>query len=459
MSDPSETHEPVSDPTLPAPETKQGSESDKQEPLGVLAEFNTPAELVAAAEVMREDGFTKLEAFSPFPVHGIDEALRIKPSPLPWMTLAAGLTGGVVALGFQWWTNTVDYPYLISGKPMFSLPANIPVTFEVIILLAAFATFFGMLMLNGLPKLSNPLLRNERFRRATDDGFFLWLDAGDQQFSDSAPAHIKGRTSAIHVETLEKTVTSSKIPRGFALAATVLASFAVLPPLMIAKARATTSDQPRIHNFFNMDFQPKLKAQNTSTLFADGRAMRPRVAGTVPRGTVVDDPRFLYGIEPHAKETQTVQVSLSQQDDGRDQGSETSDTAEPPLPNYVEKAPVEVDLPLMERGQVQFNIHCAVCHGKSGYGNGLVSQRALELQQGTWVPPTSLHSPHLLEQPDGQIFNSITNGVRKMPSYGHQIPPEDRWAIVAYIRALQRSQNAEIDDVPEDYRNTLREFN
>ena len=129
------------------------------------------------------------------------------------------------------------------------------------------------------------------------------------------------------------------------------------------------------------------------------------------------------------------------------------------MPKYVAKIPIEVTDELMRRGRTQFNIHCAVCHGKAGYGNGLASQRALELEQGTWVPPTNLHADYLLEQPDGQLFNSITNGVRKMPAYGHQIPPEDRWAIVAYLRALQRSQNTSLDDVPENYRQTLREFN
>ena len=125
----------------------------------------------------------------------------------------------------------------------------------------------------------------------------------------------------------------------------------------------------------------------------------------------------------------------------------------------MKTVPVPVDEEMLSRGRTQFNIHCSACHGKAGYGNGLVSQRAIELEQGTWVPPTSLHSPHLLDQPDGQIFNSITNGVRKMSAYGHQVPPEDRWAIIAYIRALQRSQNASLEDVPEDYRQKLREFN
>lgn len=437
---------------------------NKPRRLGLLAEFSSPDELITAAKSLQSEGFTKLEAFTPFPIHGIDDVLGIAKSPLPWFALGAGIIGGVSALAFQWWTNAVDYPYIISGKPMFSLPANIPVTFEVVILLAAFATFFGMLMLNGLPKLANPLLRNERFRRVTNDHFFLLVEADDERYADNTAELVLDLTDASHVEEIEDTSSETPIPRVLKLTAAVLCSIALIPPLMIAKARATKSDQPRVHNFFDMDFQPKFKSQTTSALFADGRAARPRVEGTIPRGSsLVKDPRFVYGIEPEVPSDEpndgtsaganaTIEVAIqTDAAEGVNSGSET--------PNYVARVPMAVDEALLREGRTQFNIHCAVCHGKAGYGNGLASQRALELEQGTWVPPTSLHSPHLFEQPDGQIFNSITNGVRKMPAYGHQIAPRERWAIVAYIRALQRSQQATIDDVPEDYRPTLREFN
>lgn len=445
--------------------------------LGVLAEFSSPQELIEAAKRLKEAGFSKLEAFTPFPIHGIDGILGIKKTPLPWFALAAGVIGGVTALAFQWWTNAIDYPYIVSGKPIFSLPANIPVTFEVVILLAALATFFGMLMLNGLPRLSNPLLRNESFRRVTDDGFFLMVEADDERYANNTAELLLDITPASHVEEVEDTSVEAPVPRVLKLSAAVLCSLALIPPLMVAKARVTTSDKPRIHNFFDMDFQPKFKSQTTSSLFADGRAARPRVQGTIPRGSsLLEDERFVYGIEPETQDktdTTTIEVTVERAGQeatdpvggsGQAKESPTAETDQEPaapttLPNYVERVPMEANEALLREGRTQFNIHCAVCHGKAGYGNGLASQRALELEQGTWVPPTSLHSPHLFEQPDGQLFNSITNGVRKMPAYGHQIAPRERWAIVAYMRALQRSQKASIDDVPEDYRPTLREFN
>jgi len=131
--------------------------------VGLLAEFPTPEALVSAAEQVREEGYRRIDAFTPFPVHGLDEALAIRPTILPWVVLGAGLTGVVAALAGQWWTNTIDYPFVVSGKPLFSLPANIPVTFEVIILFSAFTAFFGMLALNGLPRLAQPIFRSERF--------------------------------------------------------------------------------------------------------------------------------------------------------------------------------------------------------------------------------------------------------------------------------------------------------
>ena len=109
--------------------------------VGVLAQFSGKQTLVKAASEVRSKGFKDVEAYSPFPIHGIDGALGIRPTILPWLVLIAGLGGGVLAMAGQWWTNTVDYPYIISGKPMFSLPANIPVTFEVMILSAASVAF------------------------------------------------------------------------------------------------------------------------------------------------------------------------------------------------------------------------------------------------------------------------------------------------------------------------------
>ena len=428
--------------------SQKDKRSEQDRPLaGVLAEFAGAQDLMAAAELAREQGYERLEAFSPFPIHGIDQALGVRPTRLPMLVLAAGVFGGVSALAFQWWTNAVDYTYIISGKPLFGLPANIPVTFECVILLAAFAAFFGMLALNGLPKLANPLFRSERFRAATTDGFFLLLPADCANFDPDAASTFMAGCHALHVETLREESESNVLPKGIVATGAVLAAFALVPPVMIASARATTSEKPRLHNFFDMDFQKKFKSQTTSSLFDDGRSMRPRVPGTVARGQLQDRTEYYTGIKTGN------QTSASRSHTGEAAGDSRVET------DWVTEFPLPISTALMERGRESFNIHCAVCHGRTGQGNGLASLRALQLEQGTWVPPTSIHADYVRQQPVGQLFHTITNGVRKMPAYGHQIPPEDRWAIVLYLRGLQRSQYASIDDVPEELRTSLREIN
>jgi mono/diheme cytochrome c family protein len=123
---------------------------------------------------------------------------------------------------------------------------------------------------------------------------------------------------------------------------------------------------------------------------------------------------------------------------------------------WIEAIPLEVDTGILQRGRERYDIFCSPCHGLAGFGDGMVAMRADELLEGTWTPPTSFHTDLIRGRAPGQLFNTISNGIRNMPAYGPQIPVEDRWAIVAYVKALQRSQNATVDDVPEDLRAQLR---
>ena len=414
----------------------------EQKLVGLLAEFESTDTLIAAAKQVREAGYRRVDAFSPFPVHGIDQALGIRPTRLPWLVLGAGITGAVVALAGQWWTNAVDFPFLISGKPLFSLPANIPVVFEVIILLSAFTAFLGMLALNGLPRLVQPWFRNSRFARATSDRFFLLVEAEDKQFSPDDTAALLTSAGATYVESCHDDVKPGPMPRWVGLSLLTLAVIAIIPPLMIARARVVKSSKPRWHTFIDMDYQPRFRAQTPSTLFADGRADRLPVPGTVARDQLRDNDPLYRGVEQGA-----VIPDRLETDDGQDV----------PVP-WVTEIPIELDEQVMHRGRQEFNIYCAPCHGRSGDGLGLVARRAMDLAQMTWRPPTSIHLDVVRTQPAGQLFHSITNGVRKMPAYGSQISVEDRWAIVLYIRALQRSQNAKPDDVPPQELETMRDL-
>lgn len=158
----------------------------------LIAEFRDVDGVYLAAQKVRDAGYRLWDVHSPFPIHGIDKAMGIRPTILPWIVLAFGLAGFLGGLGLVWWTNAVTVPglpanfqgyeYLISGKPLFSLPANIPIIFETTVLAASFGAVLGMLALNVLPMLYNPLSRSDRFRRATSDRFVVVVQADDPKF-------------------------------------------------------------------------------------------------------------------------------------------------------------------------------------------------------------------------------------------------------------------------------------
>lgn len=171
--------------------------------VGLLAEYPDVDSVVHAARAVRRAGFARWDVHSPFPIHGIDYAMGIKPTILPWLVLGAGIFGLVGGVALQWYTNAFDYPYYISGKPVWSLPANIPVAFETTILCAALMAVFGMLALNRLPRLYNPLFKSERFRRVTDDRFFIVIDASDPEFDERRTARLLQDAGATAIERVE----------------------------------------------------------------------------------------------------------------------------------------------------------------------------------------------------------------------------------------------------------------
>lgn len=171
--------------------------------VGILAEYRDVNAIMKAAAGVRQAGFTRWDVYSPFPIHGIDAVMGIKPTILPWLVLGGGLTGLATAFGLQWFCNAFDYPFLISGKPFISLPAFIPVMFELTVLFSALTAVFGMLMLNGLPLHYNPLLKSERFRRVTTDRFFIAIDASDPKFEEADTTELLKSLGSIVVERVE----------------------------------------------------------------------------------------------------------------------------------------------------------------------------------------------------------------------------------------------------------------
>jgi len=167
---------------------------------GALAEFATPAELYHACEGVRDAGYARWDAHPPFPVHGLDRAMGLKASRLPWVSLVTGLGGAATGMGLQGWVSTMAYPLVISGKPFFSWPAFIPVTFELGVLGGALGAVFGMFAFNQLPTLHHPLFASARFERASDDGFFISIESWDPLFDAGRTVDLLRRLGAKAVE-------------------------------------------------------------------------------------------------------------------------------------------------------------------------------------------------------------------------------------------------------------------
>lgn len=228
----------------------------------------------------------------------------------------------------------------------------------------------------------------------------------------------------------------------------------LVPFGLIALARSRPSTEPPVRPIQDMAQQQKFKPQRTNPMFADGRVMRPLVPGVEAREDLLlsnevlndpDHPRLLDN------RSEPLVFQDAEQYERVLEGTEKIKGKT----DFVTRIPLPVTTDLMHRGRERFNIYCSACHGLGGYGDGMVARRAAEMQAAGadtaagWVVPTNYHTKDIRERPVGHVFNTITNGIRSMPSYAKQISVLDRWAIVAYVKALQRSQDAKAEDVPE----------
>jgi mono/diheme cytochrome c family protein len=226
----------------------------------------------------------------------------------------------------------------------------------------------------------------------------------------------------------------------------------LVPFGLIALARSQPSPHPPVHPIQDLFKQQKFHAQQGDSMFADGRAMRPRLDDVTAatdltiNNEIVNDPD-----DPHMIGNTDAPIDLKDELTYQ----RVVDGTEPQAdgkPGFVKKFPVKVSMDLLERGRERYTIYCAACHGQAGYGDGIVALRAAELQtlgNAKWVAPKNYHSDDMRQQPVGRIYNTIAHGVRTMPAYGKQVSVLDRWAIVAYVKALQRSQHAEPNDMPK----------
>lgn len=170
---------------------------------GVVAEFESAAAIYRAANEVTDEGYRAVDAHTPFPVHGLERALRQGQSHLGWIVFFCGLLGVAGAQLMMWWMNGYDYPLWVSGKPPYAWPSTIPITFECMVLLAAFGAVLGMLGLNKLPRLYHPIFKHSTFNRASDDRFFLSIEASDPKFDREQTVTFLQGLGAHNVELLE----------------------------------------------------------------------------------------------------------------------------------------------------------------------------------------------------------------------------------------------------------------
>jgi mono/diheme cytochrome c family protein len=369
--------------------------SDRHGLAGALAVFDSPDDVVEAVRSARARGFRRLDVVSPYPLHGIDELLGKAPSRLGYVALAAGLLAAIAAKTIQWWTSAVDYPLNVGGKPLFSWPAFVPVTFEVMVLVTSVTTVFTMLVvMNRLPWYGSALGASRFMPDLTRDRFGLVVDARDPLFD---PATVKddlagqGRVGFELLQWRRERMPQRVFSPWFAvfLAAAALAS-ATATRMVMAYGGAAPFDD------FMKD-QPRLDPQRASGDFADGLGMRLPAAGTVARG------------EP-------LVTSLTPE-----QSAALAD-------------PVPLTAASIERGRTRFAIYCQPCHGLRGQGDGTLTS--------AFPKAPSLHGAKVREWQDGRILYVMDHGQNLMPSYASQVALEDRWDVIHFIRALQRSLNA-----------------
>jgi len=365
--------------------------------------FSSPNDIIHAAEETARAGYKNYDLNTPYPLHGMAQAMKLPHSKLGYAALVVGLFGVVFALSFMSWVSILGYPLVIGGKPYFSLPAFIPITFEVTVLSASIATFVTMVFVFfKLPNLKHPLHDTDYLKSVSTDKFGIIIQAVDPIFNEEQVKHFLASLGAENIKPIyydeEELSVKNKIfePKfiAFLIAVAILNSAAVY---------YSFNKLMYINPFNFMDNQEKLNPQEPGLLSADSYGMRVPVEGTIARGHLP----YLF-----VNDTTDAFKYL----------------ANPLLPSNHN----------LGRGQQKFNTFCSPCHGFFAEGKSRL--------QGQFLAPPSLQTEKVRNWKDAVIFNIITSGFNVMPSYASQIPEEERWQIILYIRALQRSQHAKESD-------------
>ncbi len=371
----------------------------------ISAIYSNPNDIIRAAAAVRDAGYKKFDIHTPYPIHGLDGAMGLKETKLGFVTLAAAIIGAAGMISFASWVAVVDYPQVIGGKPYWSWPAFVPVTYEIAVLLAVLGTVGAMIaFFFKFPNISHPLHDTPYMKKVSADKFGVSIQADDEKFNEKVVRELLkntgGEVDAVYYSEEFLTFKPQMFDPKFIF-------------LLVGIALATSAGGYLYWNkvlylppFDWMMQQPKVKPQTMSEFYADGFGMRLPVAGTVARGFIP----YPYALGAKADSVGKFLVN-------------------PLLPTKA----------TLDLGKKKFFTYCSPCHGNFGKGDSRMN--------GQFPNPPTLHSDKVRTWPDGAIFHTITVGQNVMPSYQYQISREERWAIVNYIRTLQRAYNAKESDL------------
>jgi len=366
--------------------------------------FDSPDKIIHAANVVHEKGYKKYDIHTPYPVHGMDSAMKLGPSKMAYVALFFGLLGTSGALFMMYWMGSIDYPVIVGGKPFFSFPAYVPIMFELTVLSAAVMTVVSMLFVFfKLPNISHPLHDTEYMKSVTSDKYGVTIEVLDEQYDEEEISKLYAELGAI--KTFHIYYDNEEISIKHIALQPKFLGFLLFVFIFVAGSVYFTLNKFMFMQPYNwMREQTKVTAQESSTFFADGFGMRMPVKGTVARGKMP----YLFKGKPEL----------------------AAATLHNPL------LPTKMNI---ELGKKKFNIYCSPCHGYFAKGDSRL--------HGQFPNPPSLHSAKVRNWPDGRIYAVIMDGQNVMPSYASQLDYNERWAVILYVRTLQRSLNAKESDL------------
>ncbi len=374
----------------------------EKELYGYTGIFTTPDEIIKAAQTVSNRGYNKFDVNTPYPVHGMDDAMKLPPSKLGYAALVFGISGLIAFFGILYWMLVIDYPIVIGGKPFFAFPAFVPVLFEVLVLSASIATVITMITVYfKFPNVSHPLHDTPYMVHVSRDKYGICIEATDEKFAETEVKALLEELGAVNISP----VYFEDSDEGIRILEPKFIGLLIIVAAITSGGTYFALNKLMFMVPFNwMMEQEKVIVQDGASLISEKYEMRQPVRGTVARGEMP----YNYSGDPEGA--------------GR---------------NLIN--PLLPDSNTIDIGKKKYNIYCSPCHGNFGEGDSRL--------RGKFPNPPSLHSEKSRDWTDGRIYHIITEGQNVMPAYTSQLEPEERWAVVHYIRALQRSFNAKESDL------------